>query len=88
MSHYYSRLRGLKGEVTRTGTKTSGMLAEAFGWDVGGRVRMQYNAKLDTDVVSLYVTTGNNSTSKLVASYIVKDGKLVHLQTEMPEILL
>ena len=88
MSHFYGRIKGLKGEATRTGAKTSGMLAEAFGWDVGGKVRMRYDSKLDTDVVNLYVTTGNNSTSKLVASYIVKDGKLVHLQTEMPEILL
>lgn len=88
MSHFYSRIKGTRGEATRCGAKTSGLNAEAFGYGVGGRIRMEYNAKLDTDVVHLYVTTDHNKNSKLVASYIVKDDTLIHVQTEMPEILL
>ena len=88
MAHFYSTLNGAKGEATRAGTKQSGLIANAFGWDLGGRVRMEYNAKLDTDVVNLYVTRGNNDRSTLVASYIIRDDKLIHVQTEMPEILL
>ena len=88
MSHFYATLNGSRGEATRAGTKQSGLTANAFGWDLGGRAHMWYNAKLDTDVVSLYVTRGNNERSILVASYIIRDDRLVHIQTEMPEILL
>lgn len=88
MSHFYSTCQGHRGQATRTGSKSSQTTAEAFGWDLGGRVVMRHNKQTGCDEVHLYTTRDNNSLSKLVASFTVIDGELKCLQTELPELLL
>lgn len=88
MSHFYSTLKGNKGGATRCGSKSSGIVANAFGWDLGGRVQMRHDSKRDIDIVELYYTRNNNSTSKLVASFTVIDGELKCIQTDYPELLI
>lgn len=89
MSHFYSRIQGHRGEATRCGTKTSGIQAEATGWDIGGKVTCEYNETLGTDVVSFYRTTGSNGHSaSLVASFTYIDDKLIVVNTTHPELFI
>ena len=88
MSHFYSRIQGSRGPATRTGGKSSGITASAFGWDLGGIVTMSYSEELSTDVVHLYTSRDNNCTKFLVASFAVVDGTLRCLQSDYPELLL
>lgn len=88
MSHFYSQIQGNRGPATRTGSKSSGITASAFGWDLGGSVTMSYNELLGTDVVNLYTTRNNNRTRQLVASFAVVDGTLQCIQSNYPELLL
>ena len=88
MSHFYSTIQGHKGEATRTGSKNSGITANAFGWDIGGRTVVKFDPRLNTDVVHLYTTRGNNLTSHLVASFAVINGTLTPLQPNYPELFL
>lgn len=88
MAHFYGSIQGNRGEATRTGAKTSGMLSEAKGWDLGGKVTMIYSPELDTDVLKLFTTRNNGRTSSLVATFAVIDGKLTCLESNYPEVLL
>lgn len=89
MSYFYSRIQGHRGEATRCGTQSSGILAEATGWDIGGKVTCKYNSTLGTDVVSFYRTTGSNGhSSSLVASFAYIEGKLTIVNTTYPELFV
>lgn len=37
MAQFIGRISGGKSEATRLGTKATGMVAEANGWDIGGK---------------------------------------------------
>ena len=88
MAHFYGTVQGNRGEATRTGSKNSGMFAEAKGWDLGGTVNAFYNPELGTDVVTFRTTRDNGRNPSLVASFAVIEGKLTCLQTNYPEVLL
>ena len=88
MSHFYSRIQGSRGPATRTGGKSSGITASAFGWDLGGTVTMSYSEELSTDIVHLYTTRNNDRTKSLVASFAIVDGTLKCIQSNYPELLL
>ena len=88
MAHFYGKLQGSKGEATRVGTKNSGLSTDALSWDIGGRVHLDFNSALNTDVVSFYLTRNNGSHSQKVASFAVKEDKLALLETEFPEVLV
>lgn len=88
MAHFYGVVQGNRGEATRTGSKNSGMYAEAKGWDLGGAVSTIYSPELSTDVITFCTTRDNGRTSSLVASFAVIDGKLTCLETNYPEILI
>jgi hypothetical protein len=79
MAHFYSRCYGGRGETTRSGHKTTGITASAFGWDLGGTIRMEYDDKLKTDVLKLYVTRENNRDRTLYATLAVIEGRLTTL---------
>jgi hypothetical protein len=90
MSHFYSRIQGHKGQVTRCGTKTSGIRAEATGWDIGTISTIRYDPTIDTDVVSIYITGGsnNNANTLLAEMYKAADGSYKCLRTNYPELLV
>lgn len=58
MAHFYGSMRGSRKEITRTGTKKSGLVAHIRGWNIGGRVSVWRNAN-GKDVVTIYVTRGS-----------------------------
>ena len=88
MSHYYSRIKGHRGEATRCGVKSSGITARADSYTVGARIEIEWSAQLQSDVVTIYATTGSNSSGSRIFSYTVQDGKRVILDTAYPEFLL
>lgn len=89
MSHFYGTTQGHRGITTRTGTKSSGLISTANGWNIGGEVQVNYSTKLQTDVVSLYVTAGScGNTTKCVASFAIIDGKRQLLNTNYPELFI
>lgn len=88
MAHYYSRIKGRKGEATRCGSKSSGITARADSYSVGARIEINWSAQLQSDVVTIYATTGSSSNGSRIFSYIIQDGKRVILDTAYPEFLL
>ena len=42
MSHFYGMLQGNKGRVTRCGSRGSGLMATANGWNNGGSVEVAH----------------------------------------------
>jgi hypothetical protein len=62
--------KGSRQEVTRTGTKRSGIKAHIRGWDVGVFVEIKYNGDSDCDEVYITKTTGSNGNfEKLVCCF-------------------
>ena len=89
MSHYYSSIQGHRGEATRCGTRSSGITANATGWDIGGTVSMRYDPLLSTDVVTFTLTGGSNGrTTRKVASFAIVNGSLQLVSTNYPEIFI
>lgn len=64
MAHFYSKIKGQKGEATRCGGKTSGMDASVNGWESGIRVRAGYDSLNDKDVFYIYATYGSHASGK------------------------
>jgi len=89
MSHFYCGAQGNRGETTRCGSKSSGAVAFANGWDVGAKIIISYSSKLETDVVSIYATGGSNQSSGTrLMSFAVIDGKRKILDSAYPELCI
>lgn len=81
MAQYYANVSGSRGtEVTKTGTKQSGMSAHIRGWDTGVKVELSHvNGE---DVVKVYRTGGSNRNHDyiLIAQYTQRTPLPVLLQ--------
>lgn len=88
MAHYYSRIKGHRREATRCGSKSSGITARADSYSVGARIEINWSAQLQSDVVTIYATTGSSSNGSRIFSYTIQDGKRVILDTAYPEFFL
>lgn len=90
MAHFYGTCNGrAKTYATRCGTKSSGLVSTASGWDIGGHIEVNYNKETDSDVVSLYITRGSSGHSRLkLASITLVNGKLTMLDTQFPELAI
>lgn len=62
MAHFRGTIEGDRGEVSRLGTKKSGLIATVNGWTTGVTVTIHYNEETGEDVVYIYRTDGSNST--------------------------
>lgn len=80
MAHFIGKLQGARGEASRLGTKSTGMVAKARGWEIGGEVRAEYDATNQLDRVSLSIDGGSNggmgSRELVRASYSHVTGKV------------
>jgi hypothetical protein len=57
MTQFYGRIEGNRRPATRLGSKESGLVAEARGWNIGGEVVITH---IDgKDVVRFYKTSGS-----------------------------
>ena len=89
MAHYYSRIKGNKGEATRCGTRSSGITARVDSWSTGAITTINYNTAINADIVTLYATEGSDdSYGKRIMSYAYIDGKFTIIDTSYPELLL
>lgn len=81
MSHFYGSMTGGRGEVTRTGTKNSGMAVHVRGWDMGIFVDLIHENGVDKAVV--YRTSGSNDSHpplrlvEITALDITQDGAVI-----------
>jgi len=71
MAHFYGTLVGSSGEITRCGTRNSGLLAKVSGWSIGGVVSINNNR--DTDTVEFSVTEGSNNSRYFTLPQIYLD---------------
>jgi len=60
MAQFIGYMKGSRGEVSRLGTKNSGMDARVQGWELGGRVCIEHDTMQERDVVHVYLTRGSN----------------------------
>lgn len=49
MSHFYGTLKGTRGEATRCGTKTSGLVSHAASWNGAVRTSLYFNDTVQED---------------------------------------
>ena len=59
MSHFYGTLEGNRGEATRCGTKSSGLITEAAGWQGAIRVTVYHTDDRDMFRVELIPWQGS-----------------------------
>ena len=64
MAHFYGSMQGNKGEVTRCGTKKSGMTAHIRGWNIGVKVNIRHDKETGKDNYTIYETGGSNGGSE------------------------
>lgn len=71
MAHFFGRMTGKGDQVTRTGTKNSGITANVQGWGLGIIVDIQH---VDgQDVARIYKTGGGNGKGSGVLILTVKE---------------
>ena len=77
MSHFYASIQGNRGEVTRQGSKESGIEGHVRGWTVGAHISC--NHENEEDVVRVYATHGSSEggTTKFMGKIRVVNGELV-----------
>jgi len=59
MSRFYGSLQGNRGEVTRGGSKRSGIRGHIRGWNVGVKVVCSFDFENMRDVCRVYKTGGS-----------------------------
>ena len=81
MAHFYGTLLGRRlGISTRCGDASTGLIATANGWGIGGTVSVSYNPTTKSDEVTFRLTKGSKDRiSTVVASYTILNGLLVEL---------
>jgi hypothetical protein len=69
MAQFIGYVEGNRGGASRTGSKNSGLSAQAQGWSVGGKVVITHED--GRDVVRVYKTSGSNArkASELIAEF-------------------
>lgn len=78
MAQYIGYVQGNRGQVSRTGSKNSGVKASAQGWDIGARVVVFWNEEKECDEVTVLLTCGSSfsgDTRDLGTFKIGKNGK-------------
>lgn len=57
MARFYGGVQGNRGEITRCGSKDSGIVARAQGWEIGARIECFVGSD-DRDYVQVWITGG------------------------------
>lgn len=60
MAHFYGDMKGNRKEVTRCGSKSSGIDAHIRGWNIGVSINMYVDSE-GRDTIDIYKTSGSNS---------------------------
>ena len=61
MAHFRGTITGSQDkEISRLGHKSTGLITEANGWDIGIRVEMSHNKETGYDEATVFLTSGSN----------------------------
>lgn len=69
MAHYRAEIRGMRGEASRLGTKSSGISGHIAGWDIGASVRIHYDTEKKQNVLFISVDNGNGYDQETIKSF-------------------
>ena len=61
MAQFRGTIQGNRGEASRLGTKSSGLVMTTNGWESGIKVRAYYDAESNKDWFVLWSTGGSNA---------------------------
>lgn len=75
MAQYKGSLRGNRGEVSRLGSKDSGLRARIGGWNLGVETYVKWSETDQCDIVSIHLTGGSKGfvADRYLGTY-VRDG--------------
>ena len=59
MAQYRGTVKGGRSLTSRLGHKTTGLITECNGWNIGVTCVANYDPKTDTDVIEVYKTSGS-----------------------------
>jgi hypothetical protein len=66
MAQFRATIKGQRGEVSRLGSRKTGLSARVNGWNLGVQVEAEYDADFDRDVFTMYLTGGSNQSNDRV----------------------
>ena len=61
MAQYIGYLQGNRSQISRLGSKSSGIVAKAQGWKIGAEIIIRHNEKTGKDEVRIIKTGGSNA---------------------------
>jgi hypothetical protein len=68
MAQFRATIQGNRGQASRLGTKSTGLVVTANGWDTGVRVELSH--RMGVDHVLIYRTGGsNNESGQIIAQW-------------------
>jgi hypothetical protein len=75
MAHFRATIKGSRGGASRLGTKASGLVVTANGWEFGVKVVMRHSPILGEDVAQIHLTSGGNAVKmeKFLGEFTAKD---------------
>ena len=59
MAQFRGTVQGNRSETSRLGHKTSGLVTECNGWNIGVKCVARYNKEADRDEIMIYKTSGS-----------------------------
>lgn len=80
MSHFYGTMQGNRGETSRGGSATSGIVSHTRGWNLGVEV-VGYVDSFGNDCFNITATGGSHSPSTVAdlgAIFITASGDICH----------
>ena len=63
MAHFRGTIKGNRSKTSRLGHKTTGLITECNGWNIGIKCIAYYDHQQDTDIILVYKTGGSNNSS-------------------------
>ena len=78
MAQFRGTIQGSRGETSRLGHKTSGLLLQANGWDLGAEVSLRWNEEKQRDELSICINHGSNGNGLKVplGIFVLEDGSI------------
>lgn len=78
MAQFRGTIQGGRGEASRLGHKSSGLLLQANGWDIGAEVSLMWNEQEQRDELCISLTHGSNGNGARMAlgTFALEDGRV------------
>ena len=76
MAQFRGTIKGSRDKTTsRLGHRTTGLITECNGWNIGITCRAVYDEKQGLDVIEVYKTSGSSPHNHKTLIAIVKEGE-------------